>query len=77
MNEYPYIRYVAANPITSEIARLVDKSLENALRNLKNWKFNPNRGTLLIVDRSIDCVAPLMHSYTYQVDNGYLFAPSL
>eukprot|EP00474_Spongospora_subterranea_P009382 CRZ09840.1 hypothetical protein [Spongospora subterranea] len=66
LNEYPYIRYVAANPVTSEIARLVDKSLENALRNLKNWKFNPNRGTLLILDRSVDCVAPLMHEYTYQ-----------
>eukprot|EP00455_Lapot_gusevi_P017363 TRINITY_DN1924_c0_g1_i4.p1 TRINITY_DN1924_c0_g1~~TRINITY_DN1924_c0_g1_i4.p1 ORF type:complete len:475 (+),score=176.96 TRINITY_DN1924_c0_g1_i4:140-1426(+) len=29
-------------------------------------EFNPNRGILLVVDRSLDPVAPIMHEYTYQ-----------
>ena len=35
---------------------------------LPDWEANKDRerGTLLIVDRSMDPIAPLMHEYTYQ-----------
>ena len=42
--------------------------MELKIDQLKDWKYNTSRprGTLLIVDRSIDPLAPLMHEYTYQ-----------
>jgi syntaxin-binding protein 1 len=47
---------------------LLNLCRKKTLGQLKSWKPNESRerGTLLIVDRSIDAVAPLMHEYTFQ-----------
>jgi syntaxin-binding protein 1 len=72
LNEYPHIRYQASNQRNScsyDLARLVEDDLKGILRSSsQNWKplEDSQRGTLLIVDRTLDPVAPLMHEYTYQ-----------
>lgn len=70
LNEYPYIRYhtKSRQALTQGLATLVDTEMKKKLQQLKDWKQNESRerGTLLIVDRSLDPVAPLMHEYTYQ-----------
>lgn len=70
--EYPYIRYAGDGESKVSLAKLfatmVDKELKSAMSGLKGWKPSEERkrGVLLILDRSMDPVAPLMHEYTYQ-----------
>ena len=42
--------------------------MQTTISKLPDWKYSEQRerGTLLIVDRSMDAVAPLMHEYTFQ-----------
>lgn len=43
LKEYPYVRYVSADPVTKELAQLVEKYLENVLRTLPNWNVRRSR----------------------------------
>ncbi|KAI1337407.1 Sec1-like protein [Xylariaceae sp. FL0016] len=75
LGEYPKVRYYRPrNPIheaavlCSHLARFVSEELEEYSR----W--NPNfpppssrpQGVLMVTDRSIDLMAPLLHEFTYQ-----------
>lgn len=72
LNEHPNLRYQAASPI----ARLIADSVHRTIQNYKrlNSTFRPNgdgdtdreRGQLLILDRAVDPLSPLMHEYSYQ-----------
>jgi syntaxin-binding protein 1 len=72
MKEKPILRYRATGPrahINKAIARAVDGMMTNAIAKMgKSWpeQGSSPRGTLVICDRSIDMVAPLMHEFTYQ-----------
>jgi len=68
LNEFPLIRYRSSSNICKLLAQLLEKELKTITTKLSEWKPSENRdrGTLLIVDRSIDPLAPLMHEYTYQ-----------
>merc|ERR1712228_4135 len=73
LKEDPYIRYWTggkgnAGPLSKALATYVEMDLKKKKGELKDWAPNENRskGTLLIVDRSIDPAAALMHEYTYQ-----------
>jgi len=68
LQELPYIRYYAKSNISRDFARYVETEIKQALQRLSTWKPSDKRerGTLLIVDRSLDPVAPLMHEYTFQ-----------
>jgi len=68
MNEYPHIRYTGTSKICQDVAQKVEAGLNRLIAQLPDWEANKDRerGTLLIVDRSIDPIAPLMHEYTYQ-----------
>lgn len=67
IKEYPYIRYTNGSKICSDLATKVEAGLNKLIAQLPEWEIGDReRGTLLIVDRSIDPVAPLMHEYTYQ-----------
>eukprot|EP00457_Paulinella_chromatophora_P003913 gb/GEZN01003922.1/.p1 GENE.gb/GEZN01003922.1/~~gb/GEZN01003922.1/.p1 ORF type:complete len:659 (-),score=109.43 gb/GEZN01003922.1/:90-1805(-) len=70
MKEQPFIRYAGEvkSGITKIFAGMVEKELETALRKLTGWAPSEDRkrGVVLILDRSMDPVAPLMHEYTYQ-----------
>ncbi|PRP79539.1 Sec1-like family protein [Planoprotostelium fungivorum] len=74
LKEYPVIRYQAgkdgaAAGLSHNLARLVSDKLDRLMRGSEefNNSVNPNtRSTLIIVDRSIDPIAPLLHEFTYQ-----------
>lgn len=58
LKEFPYIRYNAKHSNSKRLANFLQREMET--------RTSGNRGTLLIVDRLEDCVAPLMHEFTYQ-----------
>ena len=76
LGEYPVIRYHRpqlqidgfGSEISTKVANLIQTELDEYARN--NSDFPPPssrpRSTLLILDRSIDIVAPLVHEFTYQ-----------
>jgi hypothetical protein len=68
MGEHPYVRFSARSKLTQDIASRVENELEVLREALpaEDQTWNPNRAVLLIVDRSLDPVAPLMHEFTYQ-----------
>eukprot|EP01117_Protostelium_nocturnum_P003438 TRINITY_DN1446_c0_g1_i1.p1 TRINITY_DN1446_c0_g1~~TRINITY_DN1446_c0_g1_i1.p1 ORF type:complete len:630 (-),score=247.36 TRINITY_DN1446_c0_g1_i1:73-1929(-) len=73
LNEYPIVRYQAAknegSSLTTSLARLVQEKLDRLARSSNDFKNSmnlSNRSTLLILDRSVDPMAPLLHEFTYQ-----------
>ena len=75
LGEYPIIRYY--NPLEREsgshklcerLAIMLQKDLDDFARN--NSDFPPPsarpRAILLILDRTLDLIAPLLHEFTYQ-----------
>jgi syntaxin-binding protein 1 len=71
MEEYPYIRAYQSGNIAC-LGEKLGKSLQKEVEHyahldpdfaqLKNQK----RSTIIIVDRSFDMIAPLIHEFTYQ-----------
>eukprot|EP01006_Ploeotia_vitrea_P029690 TRINITY_DN62184_c0_g1_i1.p1 TRINITY_DN62184_c0_g1~~TRINITY_DN62184_c0_g1_i1.p1 ORF type:complete len:654 (+),score=356.19 TRINITY_DN62184_c0_g1_i1:113-2074(+) len=67
LNEYPYIMYRGQNKACEFLAKFVEDDLNKLVASLPDWQFNSqNRATLLITDRSLDVIAPLLHEVTYQ-----------
>lgn len=76
MGEYPHVRWwdgpttakVGGESATSLLARMVQQEIDDLCR--LDPDFPPSspyqRATLIIVDRTIDSVAPLLHEFTYQ-----------
>eukprot|EP01114_Cavostelium_apophysatum_P002022 TRINITY_DN1176_c0_g1_i1.p1 TRINITY_DN1176_c0_g1~~TRINITY_DN1176_c0_g1_i1.p1 ORF type:complete len:627 (+),score=182.39 TRINITY_DN1176_c0_g1_i1:2117-3997(+) len=75
LEEYPLIRYQASKDkeasgsLTRTIASLVQEKLDVLMS--KNPEYaqhceSHDRATLLILDRSIDPIAPILHEFTYQ-----------
>jgi syntaxin-binding protein 1 len=69
-NEFPHVRYSSLGKagICKGLATFFDIDMKKTVSQLQDWKANESRerGTLLIVDRSMDPIAPLMHEYTFQ-----------
>ena len=59
MHEYPYVRYVEGNQLSRGLARFFHEEMQTTISKLPDWKYSETRerGTLLIVDRSMDPVA--------------------
>mmetsp|Transcript_2933 Transcript_2933/g.3968 ORF Transcript_2933/g.3968 Transcript_2933/m.3968 type:complete len:731 (+) Transcript_2933:188-2380(+) len=71
LNEYPYIRYNSTNPLSTELAREFQDSMNDFVNynNEFEWRGEKDasqRGTVLLLDRSEDPKIPLLHSFTYQ-----------
>ena len=76
LGEFPHIRYSALNGIdrvTSKLAALAYEELDRYAQNDTGFpshdaitQSGPNRCQLLIVDRTVDAIAPLLHEFTYQ-----------
>jgi len=75
LKENPYIRYWSTSKAKAEggdlcknVAKIFEKEFKKKTEEMKDWQRDEtrSRGTLLIVDRSIDPAAPLMHEFTYQ-----------
>ncbi len=76
LNEFPHIRYSSINGqdrITSRLSALVYEELDRYSKD-EDTNFpsvdaqttGPNKAVLVIVDRTVDTVAPLLHEFTYQ-----------
>jgi len=64
LNDCPAVRFDSSSKLSTKFAELFYKDL-TSIR--KNSEWVPNtRGCVLIVDRAIDLITPLMHEYTYQ-----------
>lgn len=64
LGDCPTVRYDAQSKVSQKFAEVFYKDL-NSIR--KNSEWEPNTaGCVLILDRTIDLVAPLMHEFTYQ-----------
>ncbi|EFA83765.1 Sec1-like family protein [Heterostelium album PN500] len=66
LNEYPIIRYSNSNPVSIAVAGMTQERLDSIARTSKAFTPNEEHGTLLIIDRTIDPLAPLLHEFTYQ-----------
>lgn len=74
LNEHPSIRYQGSSPYAKEIATSLHQTILQYKRaNPSFWTYGDDqihheheRGQILILDRSFDCLSPLMHEYTYQ-----------
>ncbi|KAI8609559.1 Sec1-like protein [Chytriomyces sp. MP71] len=79
LGEYPYIRYytppggtlapvssTGGTPLMEMFARMVEDQMDELARVDKSFRPPSQRGYLLLVDRGVDVVAPLVHEYTYQ-----------
>ena len=73
--EIPYIRYDNTSKrslLCKALAKLVSDYLHKHIKKLNNsnnkFKYNTDRpkGTLLILERSLDVLSPLLHEFTYQ-----------
>ncbi|KAJ5262293.1 hypothetical protein N7524_007598 [Penicillium chrysogenum] len=75
LGEYPVIRYYRprsptheAGVMCSHLARFIQNELDQFAQYQRDFppQTNRPRGVLLVVDRSMDLLAPLLHEFTYQ-----------
>lgn len=69
VGQAPYIRYFKGP--SSDMPQLVAEQLYDSIKmSARKLKGGPNtllrESVLLIVDRSVDCIAPVLHEFTYQ-----------
>jgi len=77
LNEYPYIRYKQNSSVCSSLASVFKLKMDEYVGSNPAWWYHGSgncpgknaerdRSTLLLLDRSSDCLTPLMHDFTYQ-----------
>ncbi|KAJ5121334.1 uncharacterized protein N7515_009295 [Penicillium bovifimosum] len=75
LGEYPIIRYYRprspnheAGVMCSHLARFIQSEMDQFAQYQRDFppQTNRPRGVLLVVDRSMDVLAPLLHEFTYQ-----------
>jgi syntaxin-binding protein 1 len=76
LNEYPYIRYKQTSGICSSVASIFKMKMDEFVGSNPEWWYHGSgksttmterdRSTILLLDRSSDCLTPLMHDFTYQ-----------
>lgn len=77
LNEYPYIRYKQRSNICSSLASVFKMKMDEYVGSNPSWWYHGSgkcpgknaerdRSTFLLLDRTSDCLTPLMHDFTYQ-----------
>jgi len=77
LNEYPYIRYSQSSRVCGNLASIFKKKMDEFVGSNRAWWYHGSgncpfhsverdRSTILLLDRSSDCLTPLMHDFTYQ-----------
>jgi len=66
LNEKPYIQYQGKSAIAEKIAKSVYSQFEDFRKKAPSHTFKEPKAHLLIVDRSFDMTAPLIHDYAYE-----------
>ena len=61
------IRFHKDYPLSTKIAKEVQAELDQLCSVNRDYPMQSSRGTLLVVDRLVDLVAPVLHEFTYQV----------
>eukprot|EP01104_Vermistella_antarctica_P004264 TRINITY_DN14750_c0_g1_i1.p1 TRINITY_DN14750_c0_g1~~TRINITY_DN14750_c0_g1_i1.p1 ORF type:complete len:622 (-),score=199.29 TRINITY_DN14750_c0_g1_i1:130-1995(-) len=69
LGEFPLVRYGTSHGIAKEFAQEVQQALDDLCTNNPGFPpkgRNRDRGTLLILDRTVDLMSPLLHEFTYE-----------
>lgn len=66
LNEYPVIRFAQSQRVASALATTVQQRLDVLARSATGWSPNEDRAILLILDRTVDPISPLLHEFSYQ-----------
>ena len=77
LNEFPYIRYKQTSGICSSLASIFKMKMDEFVHANPDWWYHGSgksekksaereRSTILLLDRTSDCLTPLMHDFTYQ-----------
>jgi syntaxin-binding protein 1 len=66
LNEYPIIRFAQGQRVAAALATTVQQRLDALVRSATGWSPNEERAILLILDRTMDPISPLLHEFTYQ-----------
>eukprot|EP00743_Colponemidia_sp_Colp-15_P009164 GILK01009998.1.p1 GENE.GILK01009998.1~~GILK01009998.1.p1 ORF type:complete len:654 (+),score=153.21 GILK01009998.1:211-2172(+) len=67
MKEFPHIRYSIKHPMCEHVARYIHQQLDGFYRtSIESFDVNAARPTMVIMDRSIDPLAPVLHESTYE-----------
>jgi len=77
LNEYPYIRYSQNSRLCSSLASIFKMKMDEFVGSNPAWWYHGSgncpfnnverdRSTVLLLDRSSDCLTPLMHDFSYQ-----------
>lgn len=77
LNEYPYIRYKQSSKVCSSLASIFKMKMDEFVGCNRGWWYHGSgncpsgtaerdRSTLLLLDRSSDCLTPLLHDFYYQ-----------
>jgi len=78
LNEYPYIRYNRNSRTCTSIASIFKMKMDEFVGKNRMWWYHGSgncpfggsverdRSTVLLLDRSSDCLTPLMHDFRYQ-----------
>ncbi|GAX09355.1 syntaxin-binding protein 1 [Fistulifera solaris] len=76
LNEYPHIRYKQSSTMSSSLAQIFHRKMDDFVAQNPNWWYHggpkkgagaaKERGTLLLLDRADDALTPLMHDFYYQ-----------
>ena len=66
--EFPHVQYQSESILSQALARRLTEMLKKFYQQLKESgkKFREPRGTLLVLDRGFDLIAPVIHDYFYQ-----------
>jgi len=66
LKEHPYIRYTQNSRHAHVLAQKFDEYFRQQKTDMSQFNHSDKRGVLLIVDRTQDPVAPVLHEITYQ-----------
>eukprot|EP00549_Striatella_unipunctata_P018626 CAMPEP_0118697336 /NCGR_PEP_ID=MMETSP0800-20121206/14430_1 /TAXON_ID=210618 ORGANISM="Striatella unipunctata, Strain CCMP2910" /NCGR_SAMPLE_ID=MMETSP0800 /ASSEMBLY_ACC=CAM_ASM_000638 /LENGTH=647 /DNA_ID=CAMNT_0006596717 /DNA_START=42 /DNA_END=1985 /DNA_ORIENTATION=+ len=73
LNEYPHIRFRANSQVCGALAKAFHSQMNEFVGTNSSWWYHGDskntkteRATLILLDRSDDCLTPLMHEFTYQ-----------
>lgn len=68
LGDYPLVRFSRKHTVAGKLAAMVSDQLDTFARSVNDFPVKTSREptTLLILDRSVDPLAPLLHEFTYQ-----------
>ena len=64
--EYPHVQYQGESKLAKALAVKLNDSLKKFYSQSKHIKVREPRGTILLLDRGFDLIAPVLHDYFYE-----------